>query len=343
MSSETSRHEIEQLGKFGLIRMLSEKFGFSNTSSIYGIGEDASVVKPSESDVLLSSKLFLENIHFDLAYFPLRHLGYKCVSVAISDIAAMNGFPYQIRMNIAVSNRFSIEAMEEFMEGVNLCCKRYNTDLIGLDVQSSLSGMVVAVDVFGEAGADRIITRSGAGDNDLLCVSGDFGAAYTGLLLLEREKKVFQANPDAQPELSGYDYVLERELKPEPRLDILRQLEESDLLPTSMINVSDGLASALIQLCDASGKGCQIYESRIPIDPLTFRLLKDFNIVATTVALNGGEDYELLFTVRQDEHEKIQSMENISIIGYMQDISGGRNLVTNDDRVILLSAQGFGG
>lgn len=342
MSENTGRQEVAQLGKYGLIENLSGKFKMENPSSVSGIGEDASVIKNQEGYMLTSSKIFLENIHFDLTYFPLKHLGYKCVAVGLSDILGMNGIPQQIRCNIAISNRFSVEAMKELMEGMRLCCSHYKIDLLGLDITSSQSGMVISIETIGNVDEEHLVSRNRAQDKELICVSGDLGGAYTGLILLEREKKVFEVNPDMKPNFAGYDYLLERQLKPEPRLDIIRALRENDIIPTSMINVSEGLATALIQLCRASYRGCAIYEDKLPIDILTFNTLKELKIVATTVALNGGEDYEILFTIKQDDYEKIQKVKDISVIGYIDEESAGMNLITNDEKLLPLKAQGFG-
>ncbi|MEG1556262.1 MAG: thiamine-phosphate kinase, partial [Bacteroidales bacterium] len=323
MAENDKREEILELGKFGLIAKLSEKFQIHHASTLSGIGCDAAVLKSSKNNSLLSSKIFLENVHFDLTYFPLKHLGYKTIAVAISDILGMNGTPTQVVVNIAVSNRFSIETVNELTTGMQLCCNRYKIDLIGLDLTTSQSGLTIAVSVSGEVESEDLVKRNGAKENELICVSGDFGAAYTGLILLEREKKVFEVDPNSQPDFDGYDYVLERQLKPEPRLDIIEALKKENIKPSAMINVSDGLASALINLCKASHMGCDIFENKIPIDAVTFQTLKEMKIVATTIALNGGEDYELLFTIPQSDYEKIKKVENISIIGYIKEAVAG--------------------
>jgi len=341
MSEENIQQGIGELGKFGLIRKLSSKFTQQHLSTFAGIAEDASVVKNGKKYSLFSSKLFAENIHFDLVYFPLKHLGYKCVGVALSDILGMNVIPTHIRVNIGISNRFSLSAIEELMGGIQLCCHYYQIDLVGLDFTSSVSGLTIAIETFGQTDKNRIIRRNGAKEKELICVSGDLGAAYAGLILLEREKRVFEVNPDEQPDLAGYDYLLEKQLKPEPRFDVVRRLEQENILPTAMINISDGLASALIQLCTQSKMGCTIYENKLPIDTLTFNTLKELKIVATTIALNGGEDYELLFTVKQENYEKIQKIETISVIGYIHEEKAGKNLITNDECLIELKAQGF--
>ena len=343
MREKNIQEEICQFGKFGLIQKLSTKFTSQQTSTFAGIAEDASVVKDGKKYSLFSSKLFVEKIHFDLTYFPLKHLGYKCVGVTLSDILGMNVIPTQIRVNIGISNRFSLAAVEEFMSGIELCCRYYHVELAGLDITSSASGLTISMTAFGET-TDKpgVVKRDSAKEKELICVSGDLGAAYAGLILLEREKRVFEANPNEQPDLAGYDYLLEKQLKPEPRFDIVQTLEKEKILPTSMITVNEGLASALIQLCTQSKVGCTIYENKLPIDILTFNTLKELKIVATTVALNGGEDYELLFTIKQEDYEKIQKIETVSVIGYIHEESAGKNLITNDECLVELKAQGFG-
>lgn len=331
----------EQPGKFDLIKELAAPFQTTHSSSVAGIGEDASVVKLGKQNMIFSSKLFVENIHFDLTYFPLKHLGYKCVIASLSDVLAMNGIPTQIRVNLSISNRFSIEAVRELMDGIRLCCQNYKIDLLGLDVTSSQTGLTISTEAIGAIEEKQLVRRSGNKDRELICVTGDVGAAYTGLIILEREKKVFEANPEMQPDFAGHEYLLEKQLKPEARFDIIRELQKADILPTSMINVTDGIASALIHICNASHTGCTIYENKIPIDTLTFNTLKEMKLVATTVALNGGEDYELLFTIKQEDYEKIEKLEDISIIGYIHEESAGRNLITNDEHLIELKAQGF--
>lgn len=334
--------ELKALGKFGLISVLSEKFSKVNESTTAGIGEDAAVVCHKDINQVVSSRLFIENIHFDMTYVPLKHLGYKTVAVAASDIVAMNALPKQMMVNIAISNRFSLEAINELTAGMERCCKRYGIDLAGMDLSSSQTGLVISITAIGEVAPDKVVMRKGAKENELICCSGDLAAAYTGLILLEREKKVFEVNPNEQPQLDEYSYLLERQLKPEPRVDIIQQLQANDILPTSMINITDGLASSLIHLCKASDVGSVIFENKLPIDMLTFKTLKDLNIVSTTIALNGGEDYELLFTVAQKDYENLKKVNNISVIGYIKEASAGNQLITNDDRQIELRAQGFG-
>ena len=342
MNDENLQQDVEKLGKFGLIQKLSSGFVKNHDTTFAGITEDASVVKNGKKYSLFSSKLFVEKIHFDLTYFPLKHLGYKCVGIVLSDILAMNMLPTHIRVNIGLSNRFPLAAMEELMNGMQLCCRYYQIDLAGLDFTSSVSGLTITIEAFGETDKNKVVKRNGAKDKELICVSGDFGAAYAGLVLLERERQVFEVNPNEQPDLAGYDYLLEKQLKPEPRFDVVKALAQENILPTAMINVSEGLASALIQLCTQSKLGCTIYENKIPIDTLTFNTLKEFKIVATTIALNGGEDYELLFTIKQEDYEKIQKIETISVIGYVHEESVGKNLITNDECLVELKAQGFG-
>lgn len=335
------RQEITQIGKQELINRLLEKFSIAQSTTELGPGHDAAVISAKEPHLLTASKLLIEHIHFDLTYFPLKHLGYKTVVAAATDILALNAIPSQLVLNLAVSNRFSVEAMEEFMAGVNLCCKRYHIDLAGFDISSSHLGMIISAQVLGQADSRQLVKRSTANENDLICVSGDLGAAYTGLLLLEREKKVFEVNPDMQPDFAGHEYVLERQLKPEPRFDIVESLRNMDVIPTGMIAVNNGLAAALLHLCQASRKGADVYENKLPIDMTTFSTLKDLNIVAASIALNGGDDYELMFTIAQKDYEKVQKMENITVVGYMKEESAGVHLITADDRQIALKAQEF--
>lgn len=341
MEENPKRNEIEKLGKFSLINKLNENFKIQNDSTVLAVTDDAGVVKFGTKQAVVASKLFIENIHFDLSYFPLKHLGYKCTGIAISDILAMNAIPHQLTVNLGVSNRFSIEAVEELMTGIRACCHFYKIDLIGIDVTSSATGLCIGMTAIGEGNKNSIVKRSGCKENELICVSGDFGAAYTGLVLLQREKKIFEATQNSQPDFEGYEYLLERQLKPEPRLDIIEALGKNEIVPTAMTLVSDGLASALFHLCNASGLGCTIFENKTPIDQLTFDTLRSLKIVATTVALHGGEDYELLFTIKQDDYEKIQKIENVSVIGYMGEKNGGRYLISNDNCQIELKAQGF--
>lgn len=289
-----------------------------------------------------ASALFTEHIDFDLSYFPLKHLGYKVIVATMMDIFAMNATPKQVGINVALSNRFSENAIEELMGGVIHCCARYNIDIVELDFKPSATGLIIAVSMTGEAEPDRSVSIASAQENELICVTGDLGSAYTGLILLEREKKVFEADPTQQPDFIGIDYLLERYLKPEPPEWALSvRTQDFAPLPTSMIHLNDGLATGLIRLCNASKLGCTIFEEKLPIDILTFDKLKDLGIVATTIALNGGEDYELLFTVKQDDYDRIKDIKEISVIGYMTPESSGRNIVTNDNKQFELKAQGF--
>jgi thiamine-monophosphate kinase len=334
--------DLSELGEFGLIDQLTKDIKPLHTSTLYGVGDDAAVIQQEKDKVMLVSKdLLIEGIHFDMVYTPLKHLGYKAAVVNISDIIAMNGTPKQMLIGLAVSSKFSSQAIEEIYSGIKKACEVYQVDLVGGDTTSSRSGLVLSITIIGEADPEKVVYRKGASVNDLLCVSGDLGAAYMGLLLLEREKTEFLANPNMQPDLSEKEYLLERQLKPEARNGVLKLLADADVLPTSMIDISDGLASEALHLCKNSGTGCTIYEEKIPIDQLTFDTAKEFGIVPSIAALNGGEDYELLFTVKQSDFEKVKNMEGISIIGYMSDISEGELLITNDNQALPLTAQGW--
>ncbi len=312
----------------------------------YKLLENFSQFIDSKNNAALSSALFTEHIDFDLSYFPLKHLGYKVIVATMMDILAMNGTPTQVRISMALSNRFAEEAINELMSGIVFCCSKFKIDLVGLDFKPSALGLIIATSMIGEIAPDQEVGRTGAKENELICVTGDLGSAYTGLILLEREKKVFQADPSQQPDFIGVDYLLERYLKPEPPAWALRNVgaycnTPLPVKPTSMINLTDGLATGLIHLCNASKLGCTIFEEKLPIDILTFDKLKDLGIVATTIALNGGEDYELLFTVKQEDYEKIKEIKEISVIGYMTPESSGRHIITNDNRQFELKAQGF--
>jgi len=340
--SQPNLTDISSLGEFGLIDHLTENIKIHHASTIKGVGDDAAVIKKDAKNVLLVSKdLLVENVHFDLVYTPLKHLGYKAAAVNISDIAAMNGTAEQLLVGIAVSSKFSLEAIEEIYSGIKMACERYKVDFVGGDTTSSVSGLFISVTVIGTADKKKVCYREGAKPNDLLCVSGDLGAAYMGLLILEREKRAFQADPNVQPDLAGNDYLLERQLKPEPRTDIIHLLAEKGIQPTSMIDISDGLASETLHLCKNSNTGCVIYEEKIPIDQATYERAEEFGLVPSITALNGGEDYELLFTIKQADFEKIKEIKEITIIGYMTEASEGKNLVTPDNQAIELKAQGW--
>jgi len=333
--------EISSIGEFGLIRRLTENISLKNASSLKGVGDDAAVLEYNNKEVLITTDLLLEGIHFDLTYVPLKHLGYKSAVVNFSDIYAMNGTPKQITVSLGISKRFSVENLEEFYEGLKLACEVYGVDIVGGDTSASITGLCISITCIGEAEKDKIAYRTGAKDTDLICVSGDLGAAYMGLQLLEREKTVFKGQADFTPDFAGKEYLLERQLKPEARKDIVQFLAEKEIVPTSMIDVSDGLSSELLHICHESKVGCRIYEERIPIDYQTAVMAEKFNMNVSTVALNGGEDYELLFTVPLALHDKITEIKGISIIGYICNQSSGSALITRDGSEIALQAQGW--
>lgn len=336
------RTEIATLGEFGLIRHLTENIKLRNDSSRYGIGDDAAVLSyPSEKQILVTTDLLMEGVHFDLIYVPLKHLGYKSAIVNFSDIYAMNGTPKQITVSLGISKRFSVEDMEELYAGIRLACEDYNVDIIGGDTTSSLTGLTISVTCIGEADKDKIVYRNGAKETDLICVTGDLGAAYMGLQLLEREKVVLKGDKSIQPDFSGKEYLLERQLKPEARRDIIRKLAEAGIQPTSMMDISDGLSSELLHICTQSKTGCRVYEEHIPIDYQTAVMAEEFNMNLTTCALNGGEDYELLFTVPITDHEKISEMEGIKLIGHITKPELGYALITRDGQEFELKAQGW--
>jgi len=337
----SQRTEISELGEFGLIKRITKDIPLQHSTTVKGIGDDAAVMEFKDKQTLLSSDMLIEGINFDLTYFPLKHLGYKAAVSNFADIHAMNGTPSQITVNIAISNRFAVEAIEEIYSGVQLACDTYKVDFVGGDTSSSPHSLFLSISVAGYAEKDDIIYRSGAKENDLLCVSGDLGAAYMGLLILEREKQAFKANPNMQPDLSGNDYLIERQLKPESRHDILRILREAKVKPTAMIDISDGLASEILHLSTESKVGCNLYEEKLPIDFKTEELAKEFSIAPTVAALSGGEDYELLFTIDQNDYEKIKDIAEISIIGHMTDIKSSANLISHDGKVAPLTAQGW--
>ncbi len=334
--------ELDELGEFGLIDQLTADFPLRNASSLKGVGDDAAVIDHKGMRTLVSVDMLIEGIHFDMTYCPLKHLGYKAAVSNFSDIYAMNGTPTQIVVGLGVSSRFSVEALDELYAGIRLACERYHVDMVGGDTTSSKTGLVISITVIGMAKDEDIVYRSGAKKNDLLCVTGDLGGAYIGLLILEREKAEFLSNPHMQPQLKGLDYVLERQLKPEARKDVVEQLKTLGIKPTSMIDISDGLASEILHLCKESGVGCQLYEERIPIDPTTDRMAKEFQIVPSVAALSGGEDYELLFTIDQKDYEKIQTLSaDVSVIGYMTEDKGIAEMITPDGHVIPIKAQGW--
>ncbi|AOW08467.1 thiamine-phosphate kinase [Flavobacterium gilvum] len=335
------RTSIAQLGEFGLIDHLTKNFEITQASTLKGIGDDAAILDFKDKKVVVSTDLLIEGVHFDLAYVPLKHLGYKAVVVNVSDICAMNAKPTQITVSIAVSNRFPLEALEELYEGIAHAAREYKVDLIGGDTTSSQKGLIISVTVLGEADESEIVYRNGAKSTDLLVVSGDIGAAYMGLQVLEREKQVFQVNPNSQPDLDAYAYLIERQLKPEARTDIRTLLHALEIKPTAMIDISDGLSSEIMHLCKQSGIGCNLYEDKLPLDPQLINVCEEFNIDSTTVAINGGEDYELLFTIPIEDFDKIKGNPNLSIIGHMTQESEGVHLVTRANTKIPLKARGW--
>ncbi len=339
-SKNPQRTPISSLGEFGLIEHLTKNTTLKHASTALGIGDDAALIDQGEYYTAISTDMLVEGIHFDLSYMPLKHLGYKSVMVNLSDIYAMNGIAQHITVGIAVSNRFPVEAVEEIYEGINLACARYNIDLIGGDTTASHSGLILSITAVGRVEKLKLAKRSGAKNNDLVVVSGDLGGAYMCLQILEREKQVFIENPDMQPELNGHEYILERQLKPESRKDIIELLEGLEVVPTSMIDISDGLSSEVLHLAKSSSVQFNIYENKIPIDPSIFTLCEEFNMNTTTVALSGGEDYELLFTIALEDHDKIKANPNLTIIGYVKEGSGA-HLITRDEKVVELKAQGF--
>ena len=332
---------LSELGEFGLIEHLTTNFSIKNSSTILGIGDDAAVLEFKEKSVVVSTDLLVEGVHFDLSYMPLKHLGYKAVIVNLSDIYAMNARATQVTVSIAVSNRFGLEALEALYDGIHTAAKLYGVDVIGGDTTSSTSGLTISITAIGEINASDLVKRSEANPNDLLVVSGDIGAAYLGLQVLEREKEVFKVNPNNQPDLDAYTYIIERQLKPEARKDIVQLLKDLDVKPTSMIDISDGLSSEIIHLCKQSHVGCDLYEDKIPLDPQVISTCEEFNLDSTTIALSGGEDYELLMTISQDDYPKIKANPNLTVIGYMTDVSSGIHLVTRGDEKIPLTAQGW--
>jgi thiamine-monophosphate kinase len=333
---------VSELGEFGLIEHLTNDVIIKNSQTLKGIGDDAAVLDFKSKKVLVTTDLLVEGIHFNLVYTPLKHLGYKSVVVNLSDICAMNGIPRQVTVSLAVSSKFSIEALDELYEGIKMACDKYGVDLIGGDTSSSLTGLLISVTAIGEAEENEIVYRSGAKVTDLICVTGDLGGAYMGLQLLERENSVFNESSGIQPDLSGHDYILGRQLKPEPRVDIVKILKEAGVKLTSMIDISDGLSSEIMHICKNSKVGCRLYSEKFPIDITTCNMAKEFNIAPETAALNGGEDYELLFTVPITEYEKIKELKGIiSIIGNITDASEGLNIVSPDGNFITITAQGW--
>lgn len=339
--SEEQRTEIGELGEFGLIDRIAEKFEPVNKETVKGIGDDTAVIDAGDKYLLMSTDMLVEGPHFDLAYVPLQHLGYKAIAVNVSDIAAMNGTPKQVTVGLGLSNRFSVEAVEMIYKGIRAACTEYQVDLVGGDTTSSGAGLIISVSILGEVSKEKIVYRNQAMENDIVCVTGDLGAAFVGLQVMEREKQEFLVNPDMQPKLDKYDYIVGRQLRPKARMDIIHEFAQLGIVPTSMIDISDGLASEAFHICKESGLGVAIYEDKLPIDKQAFETAAEFSIDPNSCALNGGEDYELLFTIGQDDFEKIKNHADIHTVGYMQAKSKGRTFVTRSNNVIELTAQGW--
>jgi len=335
------RTPLSTLGEFGLIEHLTANFKINQKSTIKGIGDDAAVLNFNKKQVVITTDLLVEGVHFDLSYMPLKHLGYKAVVVNLSDVYAMNANATQITVSIAVSNRFPLEALEELYAGIETAASVYDVDVVGGDTTSSTSGLLISITALGEINKEDVVFRNGAKPNDLLVVTGDLGGAYLGLQVLEREKEVFKVNPNSQPDLEMYSYIIERQLKPEARKDIIKILKDLDVKPTSMIDISDGLSSEVIHLCKQSEVGCDLYENKLPLDPQVISTSEEFKIDSTTVALNGGEDYELLMTISQEDFPKIKANPNLTVIGYITEQSAGMHLVTRADTKIPIKAQGW--
>ena len=341
MSKNTKQTRIAELGEFGLIDRLTKHIQIKNQSTLKGVGDDAAIMNYGDKCVVFSTDLLTEGVHFNLMYVPLKHLGYKSVVVNLSDIFAMNARPKQITVSLAISNKFSVEAVEELYSGIHLACENYGVDLVGGDTTSSLTGLTISISALGEARQEDLVYRSGAKPGDLLCVSGDLGGAYMGLQLLERENEVFKVNPNEQPQLAGYDYILGRQLKPEARGDVVNVFAKLQIKPTSMIDISDGLSSEILHLCKNSNVGCNLFEEKVPMDLQTKKMAEELNINPLVAALNGGEDYELLFTLSPEDAEKLKNDPDFTIIGEITEASEGANLLTTGGSKIALQAQGW--
>ena len=334
--------KLDDIGEFNLIEFLTNDLKIKHKSTLKSIGDDAAVLDYRSKKVLVSTDFLVEGIHFDLSYMPLKHLGYKAIIVNISDIYAMNGIAKHVTVSVAISNRFTKEAMLELYDGIKLACEKYSIDFVGGDTTSSMSGLTISVTAIGEANLKDIVYRNGAKPNDLIVVSGDLGSAYMGLKVLQREKEVFKVNPKNQPDLDSYTYLIERQLKPEARLDIIMLLSKLKIKPTSMIDISDGLSSELLHICKQSNTGCDIYENKIPFDPQLLTTCEEFNLNVTNLGLNGGEDYELLMTISQTDYEKIKGNPNLTVIGYIKKNSAGNKLVLRDNSTVELKSRGWG-
>jgi thiamine-monophosphate kinase len=339
--SGNNKKSIRELGKFGLIEQITKDFKSGNTTTVSGIGDDAAIIDSGRLMTLVSTDLLLEGIHFNLVYNPLKHLGYKAVIRAISDIYAMNGDPEQVLVSLGISSRFSVEQIEEIYEGIYMACEKYKVDLVGGDTTSSLTGLTIGVTAVGRAEKANIVKRDGARANDIICVTGDFGAAFMGLQLLERERKLFEKDKIPQPDLTGYEYIIGRQLKPEFPVSALQEIRKSDIKPTAMTDVTDGLASDLLHLCKLSDTGCRIYYSKVPIDYETSKMAEEFNIDPMTPALNGGEDYELLFTVPLESFEKVSLIKSVKIIGHMTEPGSAKYIVGDDGSEVEISSMGW--
>lgn len=335
--------KVDEIGEFGLIERLTKDFPPRNESTVKGVGDDCAVMDYGEKQVVATTDMLLEGVHFDLTYVPLKHLGYKSAMVNISDICAMNATPTQMLVSIGVSSRFGVEQLEELYAGIYLACEKAGVDVVGGDTCASLNGLTISITCMGVVERDKAVMRSGAKENDLICVTGDLGAAYMGLQLLEREKKIFleSGDPDFQPDFAGKEYIIERQLKPEACIDTVKFLREKGVTPTAMMDVSDGLSSELLHICKQSGVGCAVYEEKIPIDYVTATMAEEFNMNLTTAAINGGEDYELLFTVPLADYEKVKDLEGVHIIGHITEASAGKLFVTRDGQAIEIKAQGW--
>ena len=336
-----SETEISTLGEFGLIESLTKDFKVKNASTLRGVGDDCAVIDYDGKHTLVTTDLLLEGIHFDLTYTPLKHLGYKAVAVNLSDVYAMNGTPRQVTVSLGISKRFTVEHINELYAGIYTACEKYGVDLVGGDTSASVTGLLISITCIGEAAGDEIVYRNGARDTDLVCVSGDLGAAYMGLQLLERERVASAGQKDFQPDFAGREYLLERQLKPEPRADVIAEMRQLGIRPTAMMDVSDGLSSELLHICKDSGVGCRVYEDRIPIDYQTAVMAEELNMNLVTAAMNGGEDYELLFTVPLTQHEKVEQMKTARLIGRITKPELGAFMVTRDDNELQIRAQGW--
>jgi len=341
LENKNQKTSLDKLGEFGLINHLTQHFDPKNPSTQTAVGDDAAVLDFKNKKTLISTDLLIEGVHFDLSYMPLKHLGYKAIVVNLSDICAMNATPTQVTVSVAMSNRFTLEAIEELYAGIKLACDRYQVDLVGGDTSSSQTGLIISVTAIGEANKSEVVYRSGAKDKQLIVLTGDIGSAYMGLQVLEREKQVFLVNPNNQPDLDMYSYIIERQLKPEARTDIKTLLKDLSVKPQAMIDISDGLSSELLHICTQSEVGCQIYEDKLPLDPEFINVCEEFNLDSTTIAINGGEDYELLFTIKMEDFDKIKGNPNLTVIGHTTEQNAGMNLVTRENTLIPLKARGW--